>query len=225
MRAGSTIRLAKRVRRRGTRLAGAAAVPHRPSGRPSGRSIRSPVAALGAPAGSRVAPPPGQRRSGQESLHDCGPYFGPHLPPAQRAFPHQRVILRTTWPEALERTGRVLRPTRPQETVCPDAAGSRGANARRDGKETVLPGGGMLEGGQPIRLGTQRNHRPNRPHRYSHFPSDLKVRPPAGGPALGPGGPTRPPGRCACTMSLGAAIEPRDRHAHRGAPGGQRSAK
>ena len=87
MRAGSTIRLAKRLRRRGTRPAGVAAVPHRPSGRPSGRSIRSPVAALGAPAGSRVAPPPGQRRSGQESLHDCGPYFGPHVPPAQRAFP------------------------------------------------------------------------------------------------------------------------------------------
>ena len=31
-----------------------------------------------------------------------------------------------------QRTGRVLRLTRPQETVCPDAAGSRGANARRD---------------------------------------------------------------------------------------------
>lgn len=59
----------------------------------------------------------------------------------------------------------VLRPTRRQAT---------------DGGKTVLPDGSMLEGGQPIRLGTQQDHQPTRPHRHSHSPSNLKVRPPAG---------------------------------------------
>jgi hypothetical protein len=66
---------------------------------------------------------------------------GPACPPVQKAFPHQRVILRTTWPEAHETTGRLLRSTRPHETVCPDAARRRDARWRRDGDETVLPGG------------------------------------------------------------------------------------
>ena len=204
MRAGSTIRLARRLRRRGSGSAGAAAIPSRPSDQPSGRSIRSPVAALEASAGSRVAPPPGQCRSGQESLHDCGPYLGPHLPTARRAFLHQRVNLRTTWPEAHEPTGRVLRPTRHEETVCPDTARRRGGDARDGGDTLYCPTGGMLEGGQPGRLGNQRNHRPTRPHRHSHSPSNLKVRPPAGGPALIPAGP-REAARAACMYDVAGA--------------------
>ena len=194
------------------------------SDRPSGRSIRSPVAALGASAGSRVAPPPGQCRSGQEFLHDCGPYLRPHLPTAQRAFPHQRVNLRTTWPKAPEPTGRVLRPTR-HETVCPDATRHRGANARNGGETLCCPTGGMLEGGRPIGLGTQRNHRPTRPHRHSHSPSNLKVRPPVGGPALGSGRPSRgrPGGvhvRCRWRGYSRGIGTP-----YRAPPGGHRSAK
>lgn len=117
----------------------------------------------------------------------------PRAPPAHgpEGLPHQRVNLRTTWPEAHEPTGRVLRPTRHEETVCPDAARRRGADAE-DGAETLsCPTGGMLEGGQPVRLGNQRDHQPTRPHRHSHSPSNLKVRPPTGGPALVPAGPPR----------------------------------
>lgn len=91
-----------------------------------------------------------------------------------------------------------------------------------NGGDTVLPDGGMLEGGQPIRLDTQRNQKPTRPHRHSHSPSDLKVRPPAGGPALDPASPWG--GRPVCMYDVaGAAVWPRDRRAHRAAPGSQQA--
>jgi hypothetical protein len=114
--------------------------------------------------------------------------------------------------EAPEAHRPVLRLTRPHETVYPDAAHRRSANARRDGNETVLPGGGMLEGGQPIRLGTQRDHQPTRPHRYSHFASNLKVRPPAGSRRVIR--PAHEAARAVCMYDVAtAAPRPRDRRA------------
>jgi hypothetical protein len=154
----------------------------------------------------------------------CGPYFGPHLPPAQRAFPTSESFCvrhgrRPTRPPA--GCYALHGPTKPSApTRHAVAAPTRVATAMRPSS----PVGCMLEGGQPIRLGTQRNHRPNRPHRYSHFPSDLKVRPPAGGRRLIR--PAHEAARAVCMYDVaGAAPRPRDRRALQMAPGGQRSAK
>jgi hypothetical protein len=209
----------------GSESAGAAAIPLARSDRPSGRSIAAlslrSERLLGAGSLRRLA----NAVPARNPSTICGPYFGPHLPPAQRAFPTSESFCvrhgrRPTRPPA--GCYALHSPTKPSApTRHAVAAPTRVATAMRPSS----PVGCMLEGGQPIRLGTQRNHRPNRPHRYSHFPSDLKVRPPAGGAGARSGLPTRPPGRCACTMSLGAAIRPRDRHAHGGAPVGLRSTK
>jgi hypothetical protein len=131
---------------------------------------------------------------------------GPHLTPAQRAFPtsESSCVRQGRGPVPADR---VLRPTPPHETVCPGAARRRNACRRRDGDGPPCPTGGMLEGGQPIRLDIQRTHRPARPHRYSHSPSNLKVRPPAGGRPSS-GRPTNRPGgvhvRCRWCGSMAA---------------------
>jgi hypothetical protein len=154
----------------------------------------------------------------------CGPYLGPHLPPAQKrpSPPASHPAYNVAGSPRDHRPGATLY-TAPR-TVCPHAARRRGANARGDAMRPSCPVGGMLGGGQPIRLGTQRNHRPTRPHRHSHCPSDLKVRPPAGGRRLIR--PAHGAARAVCMYDVaGAASRPRDRRALRTAPGGQRSAK
>ena len=96
---------------------------------------------------------------------------------------------------------------------------------RRDGGKTVLPDGSMLEGGQPIRLDTQRDHQPTRPHRHSHSPSNLKVRPPAGCLRLIRTAFQGHPAVCMYDVA-GAAVRPRGRRRlNEVAPGEQRSAK
>ncbi len=224
MRSGSTIRPARRLRRRGSSPPGRRRFPHRPSDRPSGRSIRSPVAALGAPAGSRLAPPPGRCRSSQESLHDlrsvprAPPPPGPKGLPTSESFCVRHDRRPTRPPAGCYALHGPTKPSAPTRHAV--AAPTRVATAMRPS----CPVGGMLEGGQPIRLGAQRNHRPTRPHRYSHFPSDLKVRPPAGGQRLIR--PAHEAARAVCMYDVaGAASRPRNRRALRKAPGGQRSAK
>ena len=180
MRAGSTIRLAKRLRRRGTRPAGAAVVPiARQTGRAAG-----PFAALSLRS-ERLLGAGSLRRLAYAFRPGIPPRFavrtsGPHLPPAQRAFPTSEsscVLHGRTATKPPPGCYALHGPTKP-------SAPTRHAVTTRVGVATAMrpsdPVGGILEGGQPIRLGTQRNHRPTRPHRYSHFPSDLKVRPPAG---------------------------------------------
>ena len=121
--------------------------------------------------------------------------FRPGIPPRLRSVPraptcprpkgpsHQRVMLPATRPEACAcGSGSYALQGVKQPTVPTRDAATRW---RRDGGKSVLPDGSMLKGG----------HQPTRPHRHSHSPSNLKVRPPAGGPALDPDSLSGPPGR------------------------------
>jgi hypothetical protein len=114
---------------------------------------------------------------------------GPTCPRAKKGLPHQRVILRTTWPETPETTGRVLRSTRPHETVCPTRQAVAAPTCVATAMRPSCPVGGMLGGGQPIQLGTQRNHRPTRPSSPLALSLGSQGSPAGGGPALDPAGP------------------------------------
>ena len=184
MPAGSTIRPAKRLRRREPDPPGRRRFPlARQTGRAAGPfaalSLRSECL-LGAGSLRRLAMPfrPG-----------IPPRFavrtsGPTIPRPNQAFP-------TSESSCVQRGRRPPRPPAgcyalhgPTKPSAPTrhavAAALCVATAMRQSRQA----GDMLEGGQPIRLGTQRTHRPTRPHRHSHCPSDLKVRPPAGGRRL-----------------------------------------
>jgi hypothetical protein len=223
MRAGSTIRLAKRLRRRGSGPAGAAAVPHRPV-RPAEQPVHSQPCRCARSAcweqGHSAAWPMPLRPGIPPRLRSV-----PRAPPTPgpMGLPHQRVILRTTWPAAPETTRRVLRSTRPHETVRPHTACRHGANARRDGDHTVLPGGGYARRRSAHSAGHPAGP-PAIPASSLALSLGSQGSPAGWGPALDPAGPRGRPGgvhvRCRWR-----GPRPRDRRVLRTAPGGQRSAK
>jgi hypothetical protein len=198
--------------------------PFARSDQPSGRSIRSPVAALGAPAGSRVAPPPGLCRSGQEFLHDCGPYLGPPPAPGPLGLSHQRVILRTTWP-----AGDALRPGSTPYTAPRSRRPRRGTPPRRlrapRRRWTILPDGEYARRRSAQRACHLAGPTTNPASSLLALSLGSQGSPAGWGPALDPDGP-HGAARAVCMYDVaGAAQRPRDRRAHRATPVGQRSAK